>query len=37
LPIYLRGLAQPPLARRLRLLAARRFAMSAVRAGAADG
>lgn len=30
LPIYLRALAQPPLARRLRLLAARRFAMSAV-------
>lgn len=37
LPIYLRGLAQPPLARRLRLLAARRFAVSAVRAGAAGG
>lgn len=33
LPIYLRGLLQPPLARRLRLLSARRFAMSAVRAG----
>jgi SAM-dependent methyltransferase len=33
LPIYLRGLTQPPLARRLRLLAARRFAMSAVRPG----
>jgi len=32
-PIYLRGLLQPPLARRLRLLAARRFAMSAVRLG----
>lgn len=31
LPIYLRGLLTPPFTRRLRLLAARRFALSAVR------